>query len=121
MPQTPETLRKQFGIRFHHFIDVNGRLVATIASEPLEDGFVAVACSICSKQDSPTRERGRQIALGRLQNKLSIALSVEELKQEISSRTILARFPGGGRFGQGKVPALRPRAPYQPREVTAQP
>jgi hypothetical protein len=113
-----------FGIRFHHFANRHGRLVATIATEPVGEGLVAVACAVCSAGDSPSRFRGRQISLGRLEVGKSVTMPLEDLKRRISDRTILAEFVPDGlahRLGYAStgdfVADLRPRAPFVPREA----
>jgi hypothetical protein len=124
----PELLRELYGIRFHHFLTLEGRLVATIATEPYGtlgdltttdtydealvdedpfavalDGFVAkgcladteivgVACAVCAKEDAPTRKRGRGIALGRLETGQVSVMTMPELKQRITDRSIVADF-----------------------------
>lgn len=150
-------LKTNFGIRFHHFHDPKGRLVATIVSEPIPDTVVEGApegknflvqvaaailfkgkdpikgllqeiesairggdektaqnlCSIAVAEieqtkpaDVPTRARGREIALGRLEVGDVVMMPILQLMEEISERTILRHFPGG------KNLKLRPRAPF---------
>lgn len=117
-------LRDFYGVRFHHMITMSGRLVATLATEPVGDGNVsAVAAAICASGDSPSRFRGRQIALGRLEVGKSEEIGIELLKQEISDRSILRRFVGekiAARLGYDSVDEfiadIRPRAPFIPKE-----
>lgn len=110
---TPSELREQFGIRFHHFHDRNGRLVATIATAALgaeatdKPFMVDVACAIVSKHEpNVSRKSGRQIALGRLLTCKCVTLPLADLKQMIRDRTVLHLFPGGKKI------KLRPRAPF---------
>lgn len=59
----PSVLRDLFGIRFHHFHDLSGRLVATIATEPVpdvvDDGdgqpLIAVSAAIAFSGVDPVR------------------------------------------------------------------
>jgi hypothetical protein len=108
----PAVLREQHGIRFHHFHDLKGRLVATIVSKPApgQDDVVLVAAAIASKKDAATRKRGREIALGRLEAGQRLVFEIDDLKRCITERTILQEFSGGRRL------KLRPRAPFVPRE-----
>lgn len=150
------SLRSLFGIRFKHFADENGRLVATLVSEPIPDTkidgplgpeeMVQVAAAILFRgkdpisglmpeierairagdavhaaalareavfqadevkpADTPTRARGREIALGRLEVDDVVIMPASQLKREITERTILQHFPGG------KNLKLRPRQPF---------
>lgn len=155
---TPSFLREEFGIRFHHFHDLRGRLVATIVTEPIPDvvdgdsgeGLIRCNAAILFRgsdpipslmkdieaavrdgdagdahdfvekallvevrpADAPSRARGREIALGRLQNEEvdDVVMTESELKEEIANRTILQHFPGGRNL------RLRPRAEF-PRRI----
>lgn len=56
----PAALRAAYGIRFHHFHDLRGRLVATIVTEPILNSFnadgdpmVAVAAAILFQGADP--------------------------------------------------------------------
>jgi hypothetical protein len=121
----PNVLNLLFGIRFHHFVTRSGRLVATIATEPVADtDLVTVACAVCATGDSPSRFRGRQIALGRLEVGKSVMMPLEALKRRISDRSIVAEFVPDGlahRLGYEStgdlVADLRPRAPFVPRKA----
>jgi hypothetical protein len=91
---SPEMLRHAYGIRFHHLFTRAGRLLATIATEPVEpdNKTVAVACAVCALGDSPTRKRGREIALGRLETGMVVFMPLEDLKRRIIDRSIVAEF-----------------------------
>ena len=90
----PLILKQIYGIRFHHFLTKAGRLIATIATEPLEgdENTVSVACAVCSPNDAPSRARGRQIAVGRLETGACIDFDISVLKEAITDRSILAYF-----------------------------
>ncbi len=67
-----------------------GRLIATLASQEMPDGTLAVAVSRCSSSDVPSRFRGRHIAEARLKRYLSSftpqgvkPTQVEKLQREI--------------------------------------
>lgn len=117
----PADLKTLFGIRFHHFLTKSGRLIATIASEPFDEAGleIAVGCAVCAAGDTPSRARGRQIALGRIEVGKGQILSATDLKSEITSRAILARFltdKTATRLGYGSVgdliADLRPRVTF---------
>lgn len=80
-------------VRFRHFYNNNnGRLIATIATERVGD-TMRVAASICHKNDSPVKSRGRQIALARLQkNKGVVEMSFDDYVNEVEDNVILRRF-----------------------------
>lgn len=97
----PQALKSFYGIRFHHFITKGGRLLATLATEPLtldegDDAPVGVACSVCSPSDVPSRARGRQIALGRLEVGKQREYDLRTLKARIADRSLLADFVPDG-------------------------
>jgi hypothetical protein len=122
-PSEAEYLKAVRGIRFHHFHDLAGRLVATIATEPFSDTEIAVAAAVCAVGDSPSRALGRKIAVGRLEVGKCEIVSPEDLKAEITNRNILARFvtdKTAQRLGYDSVGDficdLRPRLPFVPRK-----
>lgn len=92
--EDPAALRLLYGIRFHHFVTRAGRLIATIATEPMDPlgQFVNVACAVCASGDAPSRFRGRQIARGRLEVGKSLSFPTSELKRMIYDRSLLAEF-----------------------------
>lgn len=49
-----------------HFHDASGKLLATIAIAPTDDGRFDVGVARCRHTDSPTRSWGRKLALERL-------------------------------------------------------
>jgi len=53
-------------LRYRHFHDNTGQLIATIVSEPNPDGTFAVAITRCNRSDKPMRQRGRELATERL-------------------------------------------------------
>jgi hypothetical protein len=121
----PSVLKMLYGIRFHHFVTRGGRLVATLATEPMTldntdpQAPVGVACAVCSSADSPSRARGRQIALGRLEVGKQETYPLETLKSRIADRSILADFVPEGlarRLGYESTAALlgdlRPRRTF---------
>lgn len=122
----PAVLRSLYGVRFHHVITHSGRLVATLATEPTSETTIDVAAAVCASGDSPSRFRGRQIALGRLEVGKTIEMQLDLLKTEISDRSILRRFVGDKlafRLGYETVDAfiadLRPRKELTQEEVAA--
>lgn len=109
----PQALKVFYGVRFHHFLTRKGRLIATLATEPLgldpADLMVGVACSVCSANDAPSRARGRQIALGRLEVGKQRVYDLPTLKARIADRSILADFVPDGlahRLGYADTEAL---------------
>lgn len=154
----PQVLRDLYEVRFKHFWDMDGRLVGTIATEPMLDvvddsGQPLIACAaaivfsgadplrgilleiedairasdaqtaanLCAHAvymvegglvrapDAPSRVMGRTVALGRLDGKDVVLMTCDELKRQITDRTILQNFPGGAKL------LLRPRAKFVPR------
>lgn len=121
----PAALKALYGVRFHHFITRSGRLIATLATEPLtleplsDNSVIGVACAVCSSADSPSRARGRQIALGRLEVGKQESYLLCHLKERIANRSILLDFVPDGlarRLGYEDAAALvadiRQRAPF---------
>lgn len=95
----PQALKTLYGVRFHHFVTRGGRLLATLATEPLsvvddrsDSAEVAVSCAVCSAGDAPSRARGRQIALGRLEVGKTETYALGALKSRIADRSIVADF-----------------------------
>lgn len=122
----PAALRLLYGIRFHHFATKTGRLVASIATEPMDPmgKFVNVACAVCASGDAPSRFRGRQIARGRLEVGKCLSFPVSELKRMISDRSLLAEFVSdhlATRLGYAScgdlIADLRPRREFNNAET----
>lgn len=53
-------------IRFRHFRNADGRMIATIATQDLPDGNIAVGLSRVHDRDQPSRSKGRLITSQRL-------------------------------------------------------
>lgn len=99
----PNLLKKERKIRFHHFFNLSGKLVATLVTEPSpeKDGMVAVSAAFVSKSEpraAVTRSQGRVEALKKLYAGEVISLDLDILRNEIRNRTILERFRGGKRY-----------------------
>lgn len=91
-----DPLKNPRNLRFRHFHDTTGRMIASIVSERLPNDLFAVAISRCNRSDKPTRERGRELALERLDrfnslNGRGVKLSDEETaraKRELNKRFV---------------------------------
>lgn len=114
-----EELRNRYGVRFHHFHNNAGRLVATLVSAPENtgQGTVLVAVAFVSKSEKRvTRSRGRALAFDYLLSGKRMVFDQHVLRREITERTILTYWPGsGGRLGPSK---LRPPKPFLPKART---
>ena len=109
------------GVRFQHFHDsATNRLCLTIATQLLPNGNVKVAGVVVDPKQyntkaAPTREMGKQIALGRLVCKRpsaeakTVELSIEKLRELVTSRDIISLFPNRSHY------LLRPRSEYRER------
>lgn len=132
MKDDPATLRKEHGIRFHHFYLKNGRLLATLCTKPSGDETVHVGFALVASADAPSKIRGRQIALARCLLGGDSA-GISSLKERIKDRRIFhwfvtdhtaARIGFGGDFhpktGRREetgsvsrmIAAVRPRKPF---------